>query len=73
MSFINKAVKTMDKVSDGLKENKNDKSSFLWSFIENQLREQPLENLLDFRKLLNKIINDKFKEDRDNNKGDVIA
>ena len=74
MSLINKAVKSMNKVNDGLKQNKDSKSSFLWNFIENQLREQPVENLLDFRKLLNKIIVDKLREkDKNLKESDLVV
>jgi len=65
--MLKKSISQMDEVKEGLKIVKGvDRSTFMWNFIEGQLKAQPLNNLFDFRKLLNKIINDKLREEKKN-------
>jgi hypothetical protein len=67
--MLKKGIGQMNEVKEGLKEVKGvERSTFMWNFIESQLKAQPLENLFDFRKLLNRIIADKLKEEKKDKK-----
>ena len=61
MGILKNGIKELNKVSSGLKTAEN-KQVFLWNFLEGQLMQQNLDNLINFRKRLNRIIMHKFKE-----------
>lgn len=70
MGILKNGIGKMKEVKEGLKEVKGaDRSIFLWNFIEAQLKIQSLENLFEFRKVLNKIISDKLREQKKEKKG----
>lgn len=59
-SIVGKGIVEMGKINKGLGEAK-DKSDFMWHIIKVELVKQPVANLVDLRKLINKIIKDKLK------------
>ena len=51
---------------DGVRD-AEDKNTFFWSFIESEIRKQPLENLLRLRKLINKNVVDRLRKGNSKN------